>query len=202
METQLVAVAGLIPDPENARKHPEKNILAIKESLARHGQVLPLVVREKIVYGGNGTLEAVKRLGWENVHVIEYAGTAVEARALAIALNRTAELAEWDTERLERTLSELLDEGFEPLGFDTSDLEQMFPVRPEEFRVETPNIETESSALRQPIIQYSLIFDDEAQQKRFHAFLRRLKQQYPDEETIAARLDLFISTQEGRDEKV
>lgn len=47
----------------------------------------------------------------------------------------------------------------------------------------------EDGKLDSPVIGYQLIFDDEAQQERWFAFLRDLKQKYPAIETIAGRLD-------------
>lgn len=44
----------------------------------------------------------------------------------------------------------------------------------------------------QPIIQYNLVFDDEAQQLRFYGLIRALKQKYPDLPTIGARIDQWI----------
>lgn len=44
----------------------------------------------------------------------------------------------------------------------------------------------------QPVIQYNLIFDDEAQQQRWYRFTRWLKQTYPEAETVASRLDCHL----------
>ena len=40
-----VAISSLHPDPANARTHNERNLDAIRASLARFGQAEPLVVR-------------------------------------------------------------------------------------------------------------------------------------------------------------
>jgi hypothetical protein len=47
----------------------------------------------------------------------------------------------------------------------------------------------------QASIQYVLVFDDEPQQKRFFSFLKRLKATYPEQLTIAARIDAHIAEQ-------
>lgn len=195
MVVQSVPIESLIPDPDNRRVHNEPNLTAIEESLKRFGQVLPLVVHEGVVIGGNGTIQVMKRLGMEEANITVFEGTKDEARALAIALNRSAELAEWDLEGLGQDLLSLSEKGFMPdhLGFDESDLETMFPVEATEFEVEAESPSREVSGLGNPVIQYALIFDDEGQQKRFFEFLKYLKGQYPDEETNAARLDKLIA---------
>ncbi|MCE9594437.1 MAG: ParB N-terminal domain-containing protein [Planctomycetes bacterium] len=106
---QRVAIDTLHQDPANARTHGEKNLDAIKGSLARFGQAEPLVVQAatRRVIGGNGRLVAMKSLGWTECDVVELDLTSVDATALGIALNRTAELAEWDDQALGEILSSL-----------------------------------------------------------------------------------------------
>ena len=41
-------------------------------------------------------------------------------------------------------------------------------------------------------IQYNIIFDHEEQQSDWYAFVKYLKEQYPDAETVAERLQLFL----------
>lgn len=119
-----VAVADLNPDPSNARRHGERNLDAIKASLAAFGQRKPLVVQREgmIVRAGNGTLAAAQALGWEQIAAVVIDEDSAQAVQFAIADNRTAELAEWDDE----TLATLLDGMDEPtrdmLAFDEKEL--------------------------------------------------------------------------------
>lgn len=109
-------IEGLIPDPKNARKHGERNIKAVMESLMRYGQQKPIVVKDKVVMAGNGTLEAAKRLGWERIAVVDFHLERRHAGAYALADNRTAELAEWDFPVLSNQLSLFEQEGQLELG--------------------------------------------------------------------------------------
>jgi len=124
MEIQRVAISSLTPDPTNARRHGKKNMEAIKGSLAKFGQVEPIIVNSRtgIVVGGNGRLTAMAELGHTECDVVRLDLNAVEASALALALNRTGELAEWDEDVLGKTLTALKSEGFGLLdiGFDAS----------------------------------------------------------------------------------
>lgn len=124
---ELVPIADLKFDDRNARKHSPRNIEAIKESLKAFGQRKPLVVSaDGTVIAGNGTLEAAKALGWKQVSVsrVPENWTAEQVRAYALADNRSAELAEWDTSVLANELVELDTSGWDLslIGFDKSDM--------------------------------------------------------------------------------
>jgi ParB-like chromosome segregation protein Spo0J len=117
-----VKIETLKSDPENARKHSEKNLSAIAKSLEKFGQRKPIVVWQGFVIAGNGTLEAAKKLGWTDISIttVPHDWSHEQARAYAIADNRTSELAEWDTNLLTNQLIDLDSVGFEitDLGFD------------------------------------------------------------------------------------
>lgn len=121
MEIKRIALEDLAPDKKNARKHGQKNIEAIRGSLKRFGQVEPLVVQKSTgkVVGGNGRVEAMRLLGMDSADVVEVDVSDAEATAMGIALNRTAELAEWDVETLLELSSDV---DLSDVGFDASDL--------------------------------------------------------------------------------
>lgn len=117
---ERVKVDSLKFDPRNARKHDDRNIKAIMDSLSKFGQQKAIVIGDGgVVIAGNGTLEAAKRLGWDTIDVRRSGLKADEATAYAIADNRSAELAEWDDPVLGDILSELKESGWEldDLGF-------------------------------------------------------------------------------------
>ena len=136
----------LHPDPRNARTHSEANLAAITSSLRLFGQRRAAVVRsDGTILAGNGMYEAAKRLGIEelHVHIVPDEWTDDEARAFALADNRTAELAEWDQEILAQHLVEL-----DLSGIDLTDLG--FATRthdpkdgPEDFDAYDDDIETQ-----------------------------------------------------------
>lgn len=129
MKIEKIRVEDLSLDPANARKHPERNLEAIKASLRRFGQQKPIVIdASNVVRAGNGTLEAAKALGWETLDCVRTELTGSEATAYAIADNRTAELAEWDNECLAAHLVGLQTEDEELAacsGFDVDEIEKM-----------------------------------------------------------------------------
>ena len=129
MQTETVPIDSLSPDPANARKHDERNLAAIRDSLRAFGQQKPIVVDQReVVIAGNGTLEAAKRLGWSEIAIVRTTLDQTQATAFGIADNRTAELAEWDDEVLRSLLDSMDDETRDLLAFDQKELDAMLPT--------------------------------------------------------------------------
>ena len=128
MNIETVAIDLIHADPANVRRHPERNLAAIKASLARFGQQTPIVVDQaNICRKGNGTLEAARALGWDTIQVTRTPLAGSEATAYAIADNRTSELAEWDDTALAETLRALQSEDFDlaAIGYDAAEVDAM-----------------------------------------------------------------------------
>jgi len=123
-------------DPNNARKHSEKNLKAIAASLEKFGQRKPIVVHRGVVIAGNGTVEAAKSLGWTDIAIAEVPDEwdADTAKAYALADNRSAELAEWDESELAKQLLELQDADWDitELGFEIPALADIEPTDEDE----------------------------------------------------------------------
>lgn len=118
---QMVSVDKLISDPKNARVHDESNLAAIMGSLREFGQQKPIVaLKDYTVIAGNGTLAAVKELGWASIAVSFTDLEGDKALAYALADNRTSELASWDKGILGNQLQRLYEDGFNiaDIGFD------------------------------------------------------------------------------------
>lgn len=109
MTERSIPVGELTLDEANVRKHDRRNRDAIKRSLGRFGQQKPIVaLADGTVIAGNGTLEAARELGWETLRVAVWeCDDPDQARAYAIADNRTAELAEWDEVGLAEQLQQI-----------------------------------------------------------------------------------------------
>ena len=126
LKLETLNIDALILDPQNARLHDGKNIQAIAGSLSRFGQRKPIVISgNNVIVAGNGTVAAAKHLGWSEVQIVRVPPdwTAEQITAYALADNRTAELAEWDSKILSEQLIELdavgwdiAEFGFEPLN--------------------------------------------------------------------------------------
>jgi ParB-like chromosome segregation protein Spo0J len=124
LQIETVKIETLAFDPTNARKHDAKNLDAIAGSLKLFGQRKPIVVTpDNVVVAGNGTLEAAKSLGWTEIVIARTprGWTWEQVKAFALADNRTAELAEWDSAVLANQLLDLDANGWElkEFGFES-----------------------------------------------------------------------------------
>jgi len=128
MRVKTVPLDTLKEDPKNARVHPDRNMKAIKDSLRTFGQVEPLVIQEKtnVVIGGNGRLEAMRALGWSKAKIVHVDLNDEKASALALALNRTGELAEWNELKLSELLASITEDALlSATGFDDEDMRKL-----------------------------------------------------------------------------
>ena len=116
-----LALADLVPDPQNRRTHTARNLEMVAAALQEVGAARSIVVDEaNTVLAGNGVVEAAGVAGITQVRIVETDGTELIAvrrrglseeqkRALAIYDNRTAELAEWNWEQLQADVAAGLD---------------------------------------------------------------------------------------------
>jgi len=130
LTVERVPLASLEPDPENARKHPQRNLDAIAASLDKFGQRRPLVVWGDRIIAGNGTAEAARLLGWDEIDItrVPEDWSEEQAKAYALADNRTAEMAEWDGQELLAALESLDEELLAASGFSQEDLDDLEKV--------------------------------------------------------------------------
>jgi hypothetical protein len=135
LESLAVALDTLVEDPTNARLHDDRNIAAIARSLEMYGQQKPIVVRDDgtriVVLAGNGTMRAARGLGWKRIAVVRTNLDERDARAYAIADNRTAELATWDLDALKDSLRNIEAAGTDLKGdlfFEEADLKALLSI--------------------------------------------------------------------------
>jgi len=133
-----VPIGSLRNDEANVRRHPERNIEAIKASLRAFGQQAPViyVIRggRRVVIKGNGVLAAARALGWKRLAAAPSRLAGPDAAAFAIADNRTTDLSGFDEEQLAAQLQELEETEFDvsAAGFDEDEIQELLD------RVEDP----------------------------------------------------------------
>jgi len=150
-----VPISDLHPDPANARRHSDRNLEAIKSSLAKFGQRKPIVVQREgmIVRAGNGTLAAARALGWETIAAVILDDDNATASQYAIADNRTGELAEWDEETLATLLDGMDAEDRNALAFDEKEVRKLMQsLTPEVTEDEVPEVPTVAISQKGDII--------------------------------------------------
>ena len=122
---------GYTLDSRNARQHPNRNLTAVEASLRELGAGRSIVVdREGVIIGGNAVYEKARELGipvreveteGDELVVVRRVDLATDdprRKALALADNEIATLAEWDEVVLSELLAEVEDIEFETMGFE------------------------------------------------------------------------------------
>ena len=218
MEFKRMDLDALVLDPQNARTHNKKNQEAVRASISEFGQVEVLVVQKgsNIVIGGNCRLKEMRRLGHKEAWVAEVDVDDTKAKRLALALNRTGELAGWDDKVLGSLMADLekaddmLNLGWNDVELDKiladadsgwlDELEQIEPLadmpdnpapKPTNFDDDSGEQELVNPGLGRSTVTATLVFDNDSQQKRFRKFLRWCRKSFP-EETMAGALDQYI----------
>ena len=120
------SVSTLIPYARNSRTHSDEQIAQIAASIKEFGWTNPILIDgDNGIIAGHGRLSAARKLGHEEVPVIELKDlTETQRKAYIIADNRLALNAGWDNEMLTIELNDLLADNFalDILGFDPKEL--------------------------------------------------------------------------------
>lgn len=135
---KTVAITELVPYENNARTHSKEQIDELIESIKAVGLLNPLAVAEREdgkydVVGGHGRLEALTKMGVENVPVIVHPDLSTDEmlrRSAILADNEIASHAGYDPKALLVELTEIADRRPELLtatGFDEDDIKNLIP---------------------------------------------------------------------------
>mgnify|MGYP001234558981 CR=1 FL=1 len=126
-------IAQVFENPENPRKHSDKQIEQIVASIQEFGFVNPILIDEQAtIIAGHGRFRAAQSLGMKQVPTISVTGlTDDQKRALIIADNKIAINSTWDEDLLWQQIQSLSESDFDltVMGFDE---EQVIPFLAEE----------------------------------------------------------------------
>lgn len=121
LKIEYLPISELKPYENNARKHAEADVEAIKKSIEEFGFNDPIGIWHDTIVEGHGRLLAAQEIGMGEVPVIRLDHmTDEERRAYALAHNKTAELSDWDFEMLDTELEDIFDIDMSQFGFDIS----------------------------------------------------------------------------------
>lgn len=116
---------------ENNPRNNDDAVEAVAESIRQFGFKVPIVIDGNgVIIAGHTRRKAAVRLGLDTVPcIIADDLTPEQIQAFRLADNKTAELAEWDFEALEKELAELtaFDVDMSLFGFDESIFEEAMP---------------------------------------------------------------------------
>lgn len=116
---------------QNNPRNNEAAVKAVAESIKQFGFKVPIVIdKNNIIVAGHTRHKAALQLGLDSVPVIRADDlTDEQVQAFRLADNKTAELAEWDFEKLELELAQLKDFDMAAFGFeeltDTTEVEEL-----------------------------------------------------------------------------
>lgn len=139
-------IDDVIPYENNPRIN-DKAVEAVAASIKEFNFQNPIVIdTSNVIIAGHTRLKAAKLLGLDKVPCIVADDlTPEQIKAFRIADNKTAELAEWDFEKLEEELAELAEMGFAMDDFGFEDLEADEPT--EVVEDEIPEVDEENEPI-------------------------------------------------------
>lgn len=128
MEIVELKLDELTPFEHNAKIHTDKDVDVIANSIKEFGMNDPVGIwgDKNIIVEGHGRLLALKKLGYEKVPCIRLDHLTDEQRRMyTLTHNKSAELSEWDFEKLEQEMKQLEFE-LSNFGFDEKELQIEF----------------------------------------------------------------------------
>ena len=171
----------------NPRFITDESLGRLTKSIAELGNLSPVTwnVRTGRVIGGHQRLKCYKAMGKTQIEVWAVDLPETKEKIANIALNKLS--GEFDMPKLKDIILELDTGGMdmEISGFSMEEMQSMMETAP-------PETQGMPAGLGEPVINYNVIFDNEDQQARWFKFLRFLKEKYPDYETIAQRMDIYL----------
>ena len=121
MKIEYISTDKLIPYKGNAKKHPQKQIEQIKESILKFGFNDPIAIWHNEIVEGHGRLFAAKELGMDKLPVIRLDNlTDDQRKAYTLVHNQLTLNSDFDTDTLLEELQSI-DLNMEEFGFNIDD---------------------------------------------------------------------------------
>ena len=126
LAVEWVTLDQVFENPANPR-HNDAAVPHVAASLRRFGWQQPIVAKPSgELVAGHTRLKAALEIGMDEVPVVRFEGSDLDATAFAIADNRTAEFAEWDQPALAELLDELrAEDALEGVGYSGDDIDAL-----------------------------------------------------------------------------
>lgn len=134
MNIEIIKIDELIPYEQNPRDN-KAAVDAVANSIANFGFKVPIIIdQNNVIVAGHTRLLASQKLELDEVPCIRADDlTDEQIRAFRIADNKTAELADWDLDKLTAELAQLEDIDMTQFGFDLSEFEIETEVEEDDF---------------------------------------------------------------------
>lgn len=183
----MVEPALLLSNPSNWRKHPEAQRRALTRVLDTIGWVGRVLVNKRTdhIVDGHLRVELAAKRGEAVVPVLYVDLTELEESKILALLDPIGDMAQASPEALLALIAEVpkVDE----LHDLVKEIAERYAYIP---RGDGPK--PTAHGLTNAKFQHKLEFDDAGQLERFHAFLRKLAKEHP-ENTVGGRIDCFLA---------
>lgn len=143
-----------LKDYENNPRKNDGAVDAVAESIKQFGFKVPIIIdKDYVIVAGHTRKRAAEKLGLETAPcIIADDLTPEQIKAFRVADNKTAELADWDFDKLEAEMKELQEMNLEfsmaDFGFDLSEFEEEKEVEEDDFDVEAALEENEEPIVK------------------------------------------------------
>lgn len=191
MKINEVNVDKLVPYANNPRLN-EHTVNDLVKSIREFGFNQPIAVdKDYVIITGHARYKASLVMGLEKVPVVVLDNlTEEQVKGYRLADNKVGEKSAWHVNKLEQELMDLSVDmaqfGFEDLKGQLDGLD--FDMDESDSGEDMDVLEGVEDEPRGYSITYELSFKDEAEQEKWYDFIGRLRKDYPDEETITARV--------------
>lgn len=191
MKINEVNVDKLVPYANNPRLN-EHTVNDLVKSIREFGFNQPIAVdKDYVIITGHARYKASLVMGLEKVPVVVLDNlTEEQVKGYRLADNKVGEKSAWHVNKLEQELLDLSVDmaqfGFEDLKGQLDGLD--FDMDESDSGEDMDVLEGVEDEPRGYSITYELSFKDEAEQEKWYDFIGRLRKEYPDEETITARV--------------
>ena len=189
LEIVYKPVGELTAYGNNPMVHSDKQIAELVGSIQEFGFTNPILIDESgVIIAGHGRLEAAELAGLVEVPTVMLAHLTDDQKdAYRIADNKLPQNAGWNIDKLRVEFEKLAATSIDLdlLGFSQAEMKKV---------LEDGAGGGGTGGLGDPVIKYEIIFDTEEQQETWFAFLRAINAEYPEHETIGARLQNHIQS--------
>ena len=171
---------------KNPRKLTKAGLAELTESVTKFGIAEPLAVTiDGEIIGGHGRKRVLQDLKVDSVdcYVPNRDLTLDEFRELNVRLNH-AIAGGWDWDLLREMDRDFLKE----VGFTAAENAELFRDMPDPGSTAGAG----GGSTGNFTVQYNIVFDNTDQQEAWFKFVRYLKRQYPDAETLGARIQAHV----------
>ena len=124
MKIEKISIKEIKPYENNAKLHPLEQIEQIKKSIEEFGNNDPIAVDENnVIIEGHGRYEALKQLGFNEVHIIRLTHlNEQQKKAYILAHNKLTMNTGFDFDTLNLELDSIVDFDMSDFGFDKIDV--------------------------------------------------------------------------------